>query len=145
MQVILAPKSGGLWFCSTSECREAAFPWTASHIACSGVTGSAVAVITKPSRGQESWLHILDGNTQTHGHPCAPAAGRAEECCRVAPVPAWVALYPLLPSSSLRTSGHWSGGAGGRVCVCVPRRRSHARRPVPRSALPVIPVVVWQL
>lgn len=60
-------------FCSAAECHEAAFPWTATHIACSTVTGSAIAVVTKPSPGEEPWLHILDGNVQDYADPCAPA------------------------------------------------------------------------
>lgn len=75
MQVILAPKSGGLLFCSHSECHEVPFPWTASHVACSGVTGAAIAVVTKRSSSQESWLHILDGGVQSADSPCALLAG----------------------------------------------------------------------
>lgn len=99
LQVILAPKDGGLVFCSTAETHEAAFPWTASHVACSAVTGSAIAVVTKPGRGEEPWLHILDGNVQAYDTPCDPA--------QLAPLPAIAdTVLPGRTPTSRAAAGH---------------------------------------
>eukprot|EP00892_Ulva_mutabilis_P002588 jgi/Ulvmu1/1232/UM109_0030.1 len=130
VQVMLAPSEGGLILCSASGSTRAPFPWTAAHAAFSGVTGSALAVATKPRRGEAACLHILDAAVQAFDSPQeavsltvkleslvamspeAPAAG--EGACRPLDV-GWVSdAAAAVIVKRERPGGH----ATQHVCVC---------------------------
>jgi hypothetical protein len=76
VQVVLAPKSGGLLFVSHTTHFHKPFPWTARLLSVGAVTAQPLAVITKPDQAAASWLHLIPAEIHEHTTMCGQSCNR---------------------------------------------------------------------